>query len=373
VAVCGDTAVVGAWHEDSSATGVNGDQGDNAAFDAGAAYVFTRSGTTWSQEAYLKASNADADDKFGGCVAVSGDTLLVGGYEEDSSATGVNGDQSDNSLSKAGAAYVFVRDGPSWSQQAYLKASNPGLVDEFGWSVAVSGDTLVVAAYEEDSDADGVNGDQGDDSAPKAGSAYVFARSGTSWSQEAYVKASRSDAYDFFGLCTAASGSTIVVGTSREDGSSTGVNGDSSDNGAQNAGAIYLFDVCPVSVQATETIRLGDPPNPNAFLPGVTSGPIVGRIWDPVVSAFHHGAFVDFVGVDLGGPINVPTQWGRLLIWPPPGPQLFFNFSPGTPFALAVPPECGLVGVPAWSQGGSVAAGPSIALANGLDLVLGTY
>ena len=129
MAVSGDTVVVGALWEDSSATGVNGNQSDNSAADAGAAYVFVRSGTTWSQQAYLKASNTGAGDYFGCSVAVSGDTVVVGAYGEDSSATGVNGNQSDNSATDAGAAYVFVRSGTTWSQQAYLKASNTGADD----------------------------------------------------------------------------------------------------------------------------------------------------------------------------------------------------------------------------------------------------
>ena len=114
---------------------------------AGAAYVFVRSGGTWSQQAYLKASNTGAGDWFGYSVAVSGDTVVVGADAEDSSATGVNGNGGDNSALDAGAAYVFVRSGGTWFQQASLKASNTGAGDRFGWSVALSGDTVVVGAY----------------------------------------------------------------------------------------------------------------------------------------------------------------------------------------------------------------------------------
>src|SRR5690349_20279044 len=91
------------------------------------------------QQAYVKASNTDPIDNFGQSVAVSGDTMVVGAPGEDSTATGVNGDQSDNSAAGSGAAYVFVRQGTNWVQQAYLKASNVAL--DFGRSVAVSGDT----------------------------------------------------------------------------------------------------------------------------------------------------------------------------------------------------------------------------------------
>src|SRR5262249_18331914 len=156
--VSDDTVVVGAGLEASVATGVNGNPADNSAPSAGAAYVFVRSGTVWSQQAYLKASNTGAVDNFGISVAVSGDTVVMGAPGESSGATGVNGNQADNSAPSAGAAYVFVRTGTVWSQQAYLKASNTGTGDQFGSSVAVSGDTVVVGANGEDSAATGVNG-----------------------------------------------------------------------------------------------------------------------------------------------------------------------------------------------------------------------
>ena len=136
--------------------------------------MFTRSGDVWSQQAYLKASNTGAGDYFGTSVAVSGDTLVVGARYEDSNATGVDGDQADNTAANSGAAYVFTRSGSTWSQQAYLKASNPGANDEFGNSVGVSGDTVVVGARYEESNATGVNGDQADNSAADSGAVYVF-------------------------------------------------------------------------------------------------------------------------------------------------------------------------------------------------------
>ena len=243
VAISGDTVVVGARREASSATGVNGNQADNTAADAGAAYVFVRSGTTWSQQAYLKASNTGTGDWFGFSVAVSGDTVVVGANYERSSATGVNGNQVDNLLPIAGAAYVFVRNGTTWSQQAYLKASNTDLWDGFGHSVAVSGDTVVIGAFGEASNATGVNGNQADNSTLGSGAAYVFARNGTTWSQQAYLKASNTGTQDYFGLTVAVSGDTVVVGAYGEDSNSTGVNSTPNDTGDQNfnSGAAYVF------------------------------------------------------------------------------------------------------------------------------------
>lgn len=241
LAISGDTVVVGAGEEDSAATGANGNQSNNSVGDSGAAYIFVRSGTTWSQQAYLKASNTGINDSFGNSVAISGDTVVIGAANEDSDAVGVDGNQSSNTTADAGAAYVFVRSGGVWTQQAYLKASNTGAGDQFGWTVGISGDTLVVGALAEDSNAVGVNGDQGNNSAASSGAAYVFVRNGTTWTQQAYLKASNTEAGDGFGTSVAISGDTIVAGATSEDSNAVGVNGDQSNNTAFSSGAAYVF------------------------------------------------------------------------------------------------------------------------------------
>ncbi|MCP4446605.1 MAG: hypothetical protein GY811_14855 [Myxococcales bacterium] len=103
----GDTLAVGALGEASSAVGVDGGQADNSAIYAGAVYVFVRTGGVWTQQAYLKASNTDEDDYFGGSVSLDGGMLAVGALGEDSSAVGVDGNQADNSAAQAVAVYVF--------------------------------------------------------------------------------------------------------------------------------------------------------------------------------------------------------------------------------------------------------------------------
>lgn len=242
VAISGDTLVIGATGEASSAVGVNGDESDNSLLGSGAAYVFVRDGLGWKQQAYLKASNPDAHDGFGQSVAIDGDTIVVGASSEDSASAGVDGDQSDDSLSSAGAAYVFVRNGSTWSQEAYLKASNPGFIDLFGYQLAIDGDTIAVGAQNERSNSPGVNGNQNDDSETAAGAVYVFTRSGTTWSQEAYIKASNPEAQDLFGYSVDIEGDRLVVGAQREDSSATGVNGDQNNNDHYQAGAAYVFD-----------------------------------------------------------------------------------------------------------------------------------
>ncbi len=253
VSVSGDTLVVGAGGESSSGAGVNPGalaEADDSAGGAGATYVFVRAGTTWTQQAYLKASNTDAGDQFGRSVAISGDSIVVGANAEDSVGTGVNPGalvESDDSALTAGAAYVFVRGGTTWTQQAYVKASNTDASDQFGVSVAISADTLVVGAINERSSGTGVNAGaaaEADDSAVDAGAAYVFVRSGTTWTQQAYVKASNTDASDLFGTSVAISGDSLVVGATGEDGNGTRVNPGvlaDGDDSTGAAGAAYVF------------------------------------------------------------------------------------------------------------------------------------
>ena len=243
VAVSGDLLAVGAQYEKSNATGINGDQSNNfTGGGAGAVYVFVRNGINWTQEAYIKAAAVGSNDAFGTALAIEGQTLVVGMALEDSNATGINGDPTDNSEADAGAAYVFVRNGTTWTQQAYLKASNLG--GRFGTSVSISGETIVVGASREKSNATGVNGDDTDISLHWAGAAYVFVRTGGLmgvWSQQAYLKPSAIDSRDFFGISVGISGETIVVGASQEQSNATGINGDDTDNTADEAGAAYVF------------------------------------------------------------------------------------------------------------------------------------
>jgi K319-like protein/FG-GAP repeat protein len=245
VALDGDTLAVGAV-DPSCATGVNGNQTDRSCFNAGAVYVFTRTaGGTWSQQAYLKASNTDAGDFFGLSVSLSGDTLAVAAPQESSCATGVNGNQADNGCVSAGAVYVFTRSGTTWTQQAYIKASNTNFHDIFGWSVSLSGNTLVVGAPNEQSCAIGINGNQLDngcgDQGNGAGAAYVFTRSENVWTQQAYVKASNTRIGHSFGVHVSLDGDTLAVGAATEDSCATGINGDQSSTGCRDAGAVYVY------------------------------------------------------------------------------------------------------------------------------------
>lgn len=251
----GSTLVIGDPGENANGIGINPPSSCNVGacpacscrISSGAAYVFRRGPSGWTQQAYLKASNTRGYAAFGRSVALSadGNTLAVGADGEDSASTGINGDQSTSSLISPGATYVFVRSGSTWSQQAYVKASNTRSDANFGWSVGLSadGNTLAVGAPGETSNATGVNGNQANTSLTEAGAVYVFARAGTSWSQQAYVKASNTAAEDLFGTALALSrdGNTLAVGAIGEDSAAVGVGGDQSSNASSNAGAVYTF------------------------------------------------------------------------------------------------------------------------------------
>jgi hypothetical protein len=217
-------------------------------------YVFTRSGTAWRQQAYLKTLNQEQADSTGVQVALSddGNTLAAGSLDEDCLYPGVDpvDCHADRPFdTSAGAAYVFVRDGATWSQQAFIKASNAGVTDWFGSRLALSGDgnTLAVSASLEDSVAQGIGGRQADNTAFEAGAVYFFTRRGKLWVQEAYVKGSNTEAYDEFGSTVALSrdGRTMAVTARGEDSQATGVNGDEKDNSAAEAGAVYVFTFTP--------------------------------------------------------------------------------------------------------------------------------
>jgi len=175
VSLSGDTALIGAHFD------------DRAGMRAGAAYVFVRSGTTWTQQARLVSSDLAAGDEFGRAVALSRDTAVVAAWRDDDGAA------------DTGSVYVFVRSGTTWTQQAKLRAADAATQDFFGLSVAVEGDTALVSSYD-------------DDGGSESGAVYAFVRSGTTWTQQAKLRAADAAASDLFGATLALSGETALIG-----------------------------------------------------------------------------------------------------------------------------------------------------------------
>jgi protocatechuate 3,4-dioxygenase beta subunit len=184
--------------------GANGDDDHGSA--SGAAYVFVHSNGNWTQQAKLTPNDGDIDDEFGRHVALDGDTALVSSHWDDD-----NGDAS-------GAAYVFVRSGSSWNQQAKLTANDGAAGDEFSWGIALEGDVALVGAPLHD--ASGTN----------SGAVYVFERSGSSWNQEAKITASDGDEEDRFGWFLAMDNGTALMSALTDD-----------ENGT-TSGSTYVFE-----------------------------------------------------------------------------------------------------------------------------------
>jgi hypothetical protein len=250
----GNTLVTCAYDEDGSGRTANAIP-DNRRNGTGAAYVFVRGAGVWRQQAYLKGSRMQGNDAMIS-VAISGDgdTVVAGAAEESCLIPGVNPPACDIDTfpphiggGSAGAVYVWVRNGNNWAEQAFIKSSNPDIEDVFGYRLSLSqdGSTLVATAPNEDSNATGINGNQLDNSTIEAGAGYVFTRTGTTWTQRAYVKASNTASGDLFASSAAVSGDgkTILFGAPIEASGAKGVNASQNDDSALAAGAVYVFAV----------------------------------------------------------------------------------------------------------------------------------
>lgn len=238
----GTVLAVGAYGEDSSYPGINPPTNEISSL-SGAAFVFRQTAGVWAQEAMIKSSSPDVSDLFGKALTLSGDgkTLAVGAPREDSDTTGVNSTPNEN-IADAGAVYLFRYDS-DWSQQAYIKPSNPWSTDYFGNAMALSsdGNTLAVAAYYDDSSTTGINSTPDLDAAT-SGAAYVF-RYTTQWAEEAYIKPFYTEEAARFGydIALSADGNTLAVGSESEDQNGSGINSIPTDL-IYDSGSAYLFD-----------------------------------------------------------------------------------------------------------------------------------
>lgn len=344
IAFSGNTLVVGATFEDSAGGGPDGNPSSNNSSNSGAVYVFVRTQNTWEQQAYLKASNVGAGDQFGAAVDVDGDFLVIGSPHEATDTPGINPQPNDRagssgaayifqriddrwlevaflkpsrvtnsgnfgarvgisdntvvvsaprndspSLRSVGSAFVFVRQGGVWEQQAELFASNPDSNDFFGSSMAVDQDTIVIGSPGEDSSASVVNGDQSNDSIFRDfGAAYVFSREGNQWAQQAYLKAPNSFRNSFFSDSVSISGDIIAVGAPRSSFLGAG------------AGDVYLF-----RRNAAGNWRFIDFPSRSQTQTNVRFGRAV-SLQDSFLAVTYSSAAVNFVDYFLIDEVSVP-------------------------------------------------------------------
>ena len=198
----GNRAIIGAYFDDD----------DDNGSASGSAYIFTRSGTTWTQEARITASDGEENDQFGIAVAIdaAGDRVIVGAWADDDDDNGNN----------AGSAYIFTRSGAAWNEEDKIIASDGAPEDLFGVAVAIdaAGNRAIIGAYFDD--------DDDDDNGNESGSAYIFSRSGTAWTEEQKIIAMDRAADDQFGVAVSidAPGDRVIVGAWADDDDGNGNN-----------------------------------------------------------------------------------------------------------------------------------------------------
>ncbi len=248
VSIYGDTVIVGALLKDASGS------------DSGKAYIFTRSGTSWTRQAELVPSDPELNALFGFSVSIYGDTVIVGSLLK------------DTSIFNSGKAYIFTRSGTSWSRQAELVPSDPEIGANFGISVSIYGDTAIVGASRKDA------------SGTDSGKAYIFTRSGTSWSQQAGLIPSDPEADAQFGNSVSIYSDTVIIGAIAADVSGS------------NSGKAYIFT------------RLGSSWSQQAAL--VPSDPEVNSFFGNSVSIYDNKAIIGAFFKDIN-----PTDAGKAYIF----------------------------------------------------------
>jgi hypothetical protein len=248
VSISGNTMAVGATREDSSSTVVGGDSADNSLSNSGAVYVFEDDGLGWQQISYIKPSQSHIAGYFGLAVALDGDTLAVASQRDEvfiyvreqgawspqaliaetffadawvldlSGDVLVIGDPIDfGDLQQSGAAYVYERQGSTWSHTATLQADVQGFHHHFGEAVAVDGDTIIVGCPGNTSSASGIDGDESPAGMTAAGAAFVYERGPGGWEKAAFLKSDVPQSFDFFGASVDVSGDMLAVGTLGDD------------------------------------------------------------------------------------------------------------------------------------------------------------
>jgi len=204
---------------------ISGDYAIIGAINANTAYIFKRNGTDWEEQSLIRSSDRISGDYFGYSVSISGEYAIVGAIYEDEDVSG------GNTLSNAGSAYIFKRDGVNWEQQAKIVASDRDENDAFGYSVSISGNHAIVSAFYESENV------PGDNTLPYAGSAYIYKRDGISWGQQAKIVPLDRESSDYFGTSVSIYGDHAIVGAEFEDENAFG------SDSLYDAGSAYIFSI----------------------------------------------------------------------------------------------------------------------------------
>lgn len=252
----GNTLAVGAWGNSTALPGVGaGTTNTQTRLDSGAAYIFTRTNATWSQEVYIKPDYVFPDTLFGYSVSLSGNgqTLAVGAIGERSDS-GINGDESNNNAFSSGAVFIYDRgtatqsNPTGWQKTAYIKASNPEQDDNFGNKVVLNydGSTLLTTIPGDDTLANGINPTH-DNNLNDSGAVAIFVRQPTpalnsNWSQQAFIKGPNYsyDADFGFQADLTADGNMAVIGARFDKSAGIGVNGSHPDI-YTTSGAVHIY------------------------------------------------------------------------------------------------------------------------------------
>ncbi|MEA2043393.1 MAG: T9SS type A sorting domain-containing protein [Bacteroidota bacterium] len=217
VSISGDYAVIGAFREDED---ING---ENTLTSAGSAYIYYNNAGTWEETQKITASDRESANYFGRNVSMCENYIIIGAYENTTDASG------GNSISKAGASYIFYNNAGTWEEMQKIVASDRAFEDRFGASVAISNNYAVVGAYYEDED------EIGNNTLNNAGSAYIFYNNEGTWQEVQKIVASDRANQDYFSIDVAVYGDYIIIGAWYED------EDDSGENTMENSGSAYVF------------------------------------------------------------------------------------------------------------------------------------
>lgn len=212
---------------------------DNSLPNSGSVTIFGLNAMAeWSEEAYIKAAHPDENDYFGASISLwSGQDLAVAAPFDDSAS---DEDPADNSLADSGAVYLY-RKSPLgvWEDVSYLKASNLDAGDQFGSSLDIKDEQLIVGAINEDSQSVQT---PNDNSLENSGAVYTFEFDGNTWNQRAYLKSPYANEGDSFGASTSLHEDSLVIGLTNEDACGSFVNSDPNNNDCLDSGAVLIFD-----------------------------------------------------------------------------------------------------------------------------------